>query len=71
MHLIAHVLGIDTQSSYFYDFWSGVGTQLTVVLSAAGLYRKHQCHRAWCARIGKHVVDGTPWCTKHHPCSHV
>lgn len=69
MHTIAHILGIDTQQSYFYDFWSGFATQLPkpweVVIGA--LWLRHQnCHVKGCWRLGKHAVDGTPWCSKHH-----
>lgn len=62
---IIHLLGIDTQQSWAYDFWSGVGTQITVVISAAGLWHRHNCHHRRCLRVGKHVVDGTPWCSRH------
>ena len=67
-HLIAHWLGIDTQQSPFYDFWSGVGTQLKPGWLWVGflVYRRHNCHQQRCWRIGKHTVDGTPWCTRHH-----
>lgn len=64
---LAHVLGIDTQQSFYYDFWSGFATQATLLFSAAGLYHKHQCHARRCPRLGKHVVDGSPWCTRHRP----
>jgi hypothetical protein len=67
MHLIAHVLGIDTQQSYWYDFWSGFATQASVLVGLAGLYHKHNCHWPGCPRLGKHSVDGTPWCSRHHP----
>lgn len=65
MRWLAHVLGIDTQHSYFYDFWSGVATQAGVLLAGAGWFHKHNCHARGCWRIGKHVVDGTPWCSRH------
>lgn len=67
-HWLLHVLGIDTQQSMFYDFWSGVGTQfkLSNLLLPALYYHKHNCHMAGCWRIGRHGVDGTPWCNRHH-----
>jgi hypothetical protein len=58
-----------------YNFWSGFGSDLTEVTllgAIAGFYWKHNCHheKGWlpwgCWRIGKHLVDGTPWCNKHH-----
>lgn len=67
MHWLAHVLGIDTQQSYFYDFWSGVATQLTAVAVGMAWIHKHNCHAKGCLRIGKHSHDGTPYCTKHRP----
>ena len=27
---------------------------------------KHNCHDKGCWRIGRHTVDGTPWCDRHH-----
>jgi hypothetical protein len=52
-----------------YQLWSGVLPALTVVTlvgSAASLYRVHNCHASRCWRLGKHKVDGTPWCNLHH-----
>lgn len=67
LHWLAHVTGVDTQQSYFYDFWSGIGTQLTVLLAGAGAYHKHQCSRPRCWRVGKHTRDGSAWCIRHRP----
>ena len=67
MRWLLHVMGIDTQQSYYYDFWSGIATQFSVVVGVVTYYRKANCHRPWCFRVGKHAPDGTPWCTKHHP----
>lgn len=67
LHTLAHWAGIDTQQSYFYDFWSGIATQLSVLVGLVGLYHKHNCHARRCPRIGKHAVDGTPWCSRHLP----
>ena len=67
MHGLLHVLGIDTQQSYWYDLWSGFAGQFVLLLSGLGLYHRSNCHHRRCPRIGKHHVDGTPWCTKHRP----
>lgn len=69
IHGILHVLGIDTQQSYWYDFWSGIATQASLVFVGVGLYRKHNCHVSWCWRLAKHPVEGTPYtvCRRHHP----
>lgn len=67
-HFILHILGIDTQQSPWYDFWSGVGTQfrLSSLLLPYVFYRHHNCHDRRCLRIARHTVDGTPWCNRHH-----
>lgn len=66
MHAILHVFGIDTQQSYYYDFWSGVATQFTTVIAGLTYVRKHNCHVRGCPRVGRHSVNGTPFCDKHH-----
>lgn len=52
-----------------YNFFSGSGSdisELAIVGAVVGGYRKHNCHQSRCWRIGRHVVDGTPWCDRHH-----
>lgn len=66
MHFLLHVLGIDTQQSYYYDFWSGIATQVATVTAGLTYVRKHNCHVRGCARVGRHVVNGSPFCNKHH-----
>ena len=41
-------------------------SEFTLVGGMIALYRKHNCHSGGCWRIGRHVVDGTPWCDHHH-----
>lgn len=71
LHTLAHLLGIDTQSSYWYAFYSGVGAKLlpnpSEVLLAGLWWHRNNCHRRRCWRVGKHAPDGTPYCTRHHP----
>lgn len=69
MRWLAHILGVDTQQSWPYDFWSGFATQGSVILAACGMYRRHNCHARWCWRIGHHPVAGTHFvtCRLHHP----
>lgn len=57
------------QTPWTYQLYSGFLPALTVATllgSAASLYHLHNCHQDHCWRIGKHKVDGTPWCGKHH-----
>jgi hypothetical protein len=66
---LLHVLGVDDVSGRWYGFWSGFGSdisELAIVGAVLGGYRKHNCHAKGCWRIGRHVVDGTPWCNRHH-----
>lgn len=51
-----------------YQFWSGIGSdfsEVTILAGLAGLYYKHNCHVKKCPRIGKHIIKGSPYCTKH------
>lgn len=59
-----------------YLFWSGAGSDLaylSFLVAGITLYRRHNCHRAWCPRIGKFEftdpADGVSrmLCWKHHP----
>jgi hypothetical protein len=59
-----------------YLFWSGAGSDLAYLsFLAAGitLYRRHNCQKAWCPRIGKFDFtdpkDGVSrkLCWLHHP----
>lgn len=66
---IIHLLGIDTQQSDNYDFFSGVGPVVVTGIGytgmIAGLWHHVNCHASGCWRIGRHKVDGTPWCNAH------
>lgn len=69
MMWLLHVLGVDDVSGRWYAWWSGAGSdisELAIVGAVLGAYRRHNCHRARCWRIGRHTVDGTPWCNRHH-----
>lgn len=73
IHWLAHILGIDTQQSEFYDAWSGCIPALIGAVSAASVVwavlRSLNCHQHRCWRLGKHPVAGTGWktCRRHHP----
>lgn len=68
--LAVHTGSVNTSSSPpNYNFWSGSGSDLseiTLLGIAAGWWHKVNCHQEGCIRIGKHTVDGTPWCSRHH-----
>ena len=69
-HFFVHWSGTDYGApsyGYFepYDLWSGIAG-----LSLAGLIyhkvRTSLCHERGCFRLSRHVVDGSPWCNRHH-----
>jgi len=66
MTWLLHVLGVDDASGRWYLFWSGAGADLGYMAIFGGFWHKHNCHQARCWRLSRHVVDGTPWCNKHH-----
>ena len=69
MNWLLHVLGVDNASGRAYLAWSGAGSdisELVLIGGAYGLLRKHNCHQSRCWRIGRHTVDGSPWCNRHH-----
>lgn len=41
-------------------------TAASLVTLVAGAWHHVNCHAGGCWRIGKHKVDGTPWCSRHH-----
>lgn len=75
LHWFAVHTGTSQETSVYYAFWSGFGSDLgevtlisAVVASVITAYRHHNCHVAGCRRIGK-PVEGTPYlaCHIHHP----
>lgn len=72
-HGLQHYLGIDTQSSYNYDFVSGVGPMIVALLSYSGIllivWHHLNCHQDGCFRIGRYQVAGGRFrtCRGHHP----
>lgn len=69
-HWLVHVTGSDYTGRYGqlvpYSFWSGFGSRSLGAVFLLGLYHRFNCHQSGCWRLGKHHVDGTPWCSKHH-----
>lgn len=51
-----------------YQLESGFLPALTVLSLATlvtGAWHLHNCHSGRCWRLGKHRINGTPWCTRH------
>lgn len=75
MNWLAHILGIDSEASRWYAFWSGFGSdvgEFALLGAAVTFWRRHSCHvdsPRFCWRPGTHPVAGTPYrvCRKHHP----
>ena len=68
-HWLFHALGLDSASGSPYLFWSGFGSdigELAIVGGLVTLVRKHNCHQRRCWRVSRHIVDGSPWCNRHH-----
>lgn len=67
--LAVHTGSVNTSGSpRNYNFFSGAGSDLseiTILGFAAGWWHKVNCHQDGCFRIGRHVVDGSPWCNRH------
>jgi hypothetical protein len=57
------------QTPWTYQLLSGFVPALTVVgliSLVTGAWHHVNCHEPGCLRIGKHKVNGTPWCNVHH-----
>lgn len=68
IHTIAHVLGIDNASGYWYLWWSGAGADLGILGALIGLFRRMNCEVHHCWRLGSHATAaGHRVCRKHHP----
>lgn len=70
LHWFLHITGIDTQQSRFYDFWSGIATQMTVIGAVVVHVRHKNCHVKGCWRLGQIDPENHhPACRKHHSCA--
>jgi hypothetical protein len=57
-----------SSTPWTYQLYSGFLPALTVLTllgSVLSLWHLHNCHQDRCWRLGKHRVDGTPWCSRH------
>lgn len=63
-------MGADLGAPYGHwewgNFWGGFCANLAFFGALGGAYNKHNCHESRCWRVGRHHVDGTPWCNRHH-----
>jgi len=82
IHWLVHWTGSDYGARYGHlvpnAFFAGFGSdfgEYTVAAAVAGhaiaYWRKHRCHGERrpgkkCRRYGRHVVDGSPFCDRHH-----
>ena len=62
------LLGSRDESGGWYGFNSGTAGAfyMSVIPAGALLYWHHSCHVSHCLRPGRHRVDGSPWCNRHH-----
>lgn len=59
---------VPSGTPWTYQLESGFIPALTVLSLAsllAGAWHHVNCHETRCWRIGRHKVDGTPWCNRH------
>jgi hypothetical protein len=66
-HWLAHVLGLDVPPSAFYDFWSGLGSDLGEFALVAVIWHWLNCHEKGCWRIAGHRNPATGFrsCMRH------
>lgn len=62
MHLLEHILGLDSPEGDWYLFWSGFGADLAYVAAIGTFWRRHICRERGCWRFAHH---GTRTCHKH------
>jgi hypothetical protein len=54
-------------TSPMYQFWSGFFPDLLVFAAVVGGYKRLNCHKDGCWRIGTHPDGVYRLCRKHHP----
>lgn len=68
--VLANHLGFDSQATPQYGFTSGIGPMLLTALGMStiitGMWHHVNCHEPGCPRVGRHKINGTPWCNIHH-----
>ena len=76
MHWLIHLRGIDPQSSWAYDAWSGCSpallTSTTITAGILTFARRRNCEVRGCWRLGRHqTAAGHLVCRRHHPAGHL
>ncbi len=61
--LLLHLLGLDVPPSRWYDFWSGMGSDLGELAILGAVWHHLNCHQERCWRIARHRHDG--YCRRH------
>jgi hypothetical protein len=63
-------LGFSNQATGQYAFASGPGPMMLTAAGMGsiitGLWHAHNCHVDGCWSIGRHKINGTPYCNTHH-----
>lgn len=69
MHWLETVTGINAPGSPWYNFWSGIGSDIGELAIISVVYRKLNCHQKGCYRLGLHHYKNGLYifCRKHHP----
>lgn len=67
---VLHFFGWDGQTSDNYAAWSGSVPALFTLVGLStiisGIWHGLNCHKPGCWRYGRHKVNGSPWCNRHH-----
>src|SRR5215469_1142821 len=67
---IVHLAHGDNQATALYGFGSGLGPMIETAILGGGIagtmWHNWNCHDPLCWRIGRHKVNGTPYCNRHH-----
>lgn len=72
-HGMDHGIGIDTQTSLEYAYFSGFGAWLSSTLGlssiVAAVVLHLNCHAPQCPRVGRYPIAGGQYkvCRRHHP----
>jgi len=70
MYFLFKVTGGENQASGMYGFTSGPGPMILTAIGmgsiVGSLWHNLNCHKPGCWNMGKHKVNGTPWCNVHH-----